>query len=61
MIREWVQKQANPVEVDGSTVDLLAASGKTSSISVKIVTSQLRLRFLVHLILYYFMSFPDIY
>jgi hypothetical protein len=51
MIREWVQKQANPAAVDGSTMDLLAASGRTSNISVKIVTSQLRHRFLVHLIL----------
>jgi hypothetical protein len=60
MILEWGQKQVNPAAVDGSTVDLLAASEKTSNISVKTVTSQLRHRCLVHLILYYFMSLSDI-
>jgi hypothetical protein len=42
--QEWVQKRANPAAVDGSTVGLLAASGRTNSISAKTVTNQSRRR-----------------
>ena len=46
---ELVQKQVNLAAVDGSTVGLLPASGRTNNFSVKTVTSPWKRRFVTHL------------